>query len=123
MNELSKAVGFGKPPQHSKFQPGKSGNPSGRPKGSRNFVSDLREELNAVVAVQGRTITKQRAMVNSLVANAIDGDAKSIAILLAHFLKKDDVDQGVDSVEDREIAATFATRSNGKKGELGGSNE
>ena len=29
-------VGYGKPPQATRFQPGKSGNPKGRPKGSRN---------------------------------------------------------------------------------------
>ena len=29
-------VGYCNPPQHSRFQKGKSGNPSGRPKHSRN---------------------------------------------------------------------------------------
>jgi len=30
------AVGYGKPPEHSRFKPGQSGNPRGRPRGSKN---------------------------------------------------------------------------------------
>ena len=29
-------VGYGKPPAHSRFRPGQSGNPRGRPRGARN---------------------------------------------------------------------------------------
>jgi hypothetical protein len=28
-------VGYKRPPQHSKFKPGQSGNPKGRPKGAK----------------------------------------------------------------------------------------
>ena len=30
-------VGYGKPPKHTRFKPGQSGNSKGRPKGVRNF--------------------------------------------------------------------------------------
>jgi stress response protein YsnF len=33
-------VGYGKPPKHSRFKKGKSGNPAGRPKGSKNKPPD-----------------------------------------------------------------------------------
>ena len=38
-------VGYGKPPKHSQFKPGQSGNPQGRPKGSRN--SSDRSQMRA----------------------------------------------------------------------------
>jgi hypothetical protein len=34
-------VGYGKPPKHTQFKPGKSGNPQGRPKGTKNLKTDL----------------------------------------------------------------------------------
>lgn len=111
MTDVPKTVGYGNPPLNSRFKAGKSGNPSGRPKGSRNLATDLRDELGDLVVLKGTTITKQRAIVKSVVANAIAGDAKAIGILFSHFLKNEDVDHSVESAEDREIAAAFATRS------------
>jgi hypothetical protein len=32
------AVGYGRPPQHTQFQPGRSGNPKSRAKGSKNLI-------------------------------------------------------------------------------------
>ena len=43
--ERKYAVGYRKPPTHSRFKKGKSGNPKGRPKGSRNFSTDVKATL------------------------------------------------------------------------------
>ena len=50
------AVGYKKPPQHSRFQPGRSGNPRGKQKGVRNLGSDVKRTLEVPVRLneQGR---------------------------------------------------------------------
>jgi Family of unknown function (DUF5681) len=53
-------VGYGKPPIHSQFRPGQSGNPAGRRKGVRNLRTDVMRMLATPVKVKegGRTRTR-----------------------------------------------------------------
>src|SRR3990172_3762040 len=80
-------VGYGKPPVSRRFQPGRSGNPRGRPKGTKNLKTDLVEELAERVQVieNGRRITlsKQRLVVKALTAKAVKGDTKAASILIS----------------------------------------
>ena len=56
VNPLSARKGternYRKPPKASQFKPGQSGNQKGRPKGVRNFETDLDEALRALVEVR-----------------------------------------------------------------------
>ena len=84
-------VGYKKPPRHTRFKPGQSGNPAGRPKGTRNLETDLREELSERILVREgpaeKRISKQRALLKSLVARAIKGDARAAGTLLTMVMR------------------------------------
>ncbi len=108
-NEEADAVGYKHPPREHQFRPGQSGNPSGRPKGARNFKSELREELSELVTVRDGEreiqVSKQRALIKSLVAAAIDGNQRAAASVLAMCVRMladaedDDGDRGRGSAK------------------------
>ena len=81
------AVGYGKPPVHTRLQKGKSGNPKGRPRGMKNMSTLLSTALNAsiVVVANGRRkkITKREAIVTQLVNKSAAADLKATQIVLA----------------------------------------
>jgi Family of unknown function (DUF5681) len=103
-------VGYGRPPKATQFKPGKSGNPKGRPKGSLNLVTDLAAELSEQITVRedGRTrrLSKQRALIKSLLAKGIQGDVRAAAAILALYAKVnvDGIDDGSKSLDDAELA-------------------
>ena len=104
-------VGYKRPPQHSRFEKGRSGNSKGRPKGTKNLKTDLLEELQEKVLVrEGSTekqISKQRAMVKSLTAKAIKGDTRAITILytmMARLLEIEDTDHAEAPLTEDESA-------------------
>ena len=46
------AVGYGKPPVGTRFRPGQSGNPRGRPKGARGLKTLVRETMTKSISVR-----------------------------------------------------------------------
>lgn len=86
-------TGYKKPPVDKQFKPGKSGNPAGRPKGSRNFAADFAEELREQMTLRegGRelTISKQRALVKVLLDKALSGDIRAMALIAQLSTKLD----------------------------------
>ena len=79
-------AGYRKPPKDKQFRPGKSGNPKGRPKGSLNLTTVLSAELSERVTVRengkAQRVSKQTALIKTLIAKALQGDVKSIATIL-----------------------------------------
>jgi len=84
-------VGYGKPPKTRQFKKGKSGNPRGRPKGSLNLATDLTAELGEHITVREdgrpRKVSKQRALIKSLMAKALQGDVRAMTSLLALYAR------------------------------------
>jgi hypothetical protein len=78
-------VGFGKPPRHSRFKKGQSGNITGRPRGSKNFATLLNQALNQTITVvengRRRKITKREAVISQLVNKSAGADLRAIKIL------------------------------------------
>lgn len=79
-------IGHGKPPKHTRFQKGRSGNPKGRPKGRRNFSKEVDEVLTARVVVsehgRPRKVSSRMATLMRLREKALKGDGRAMDRLL-----------------------------------------
>jgi len=73
--------GYGRPPVSTRFRPGQSGNPSGRPISIINFIN---RELKKKVKIDGtgETIKKAEAVAKRLVQMAYNGDVTAIKELI-----------------------------------------
>jgi hypothetical protein len=84
-NQRDYEVGYGKPPPHTRFKKGQSGNPRGRPAGAKNLKTLLTDALNEPVVVTEngghRKITKRQAIVTQLVNRSATADWRAIKIL------------------------------------------
>jgi hypothetical protein len=118
-------VGYGKPPRHTRFQSGQSGNPNGRPAGKKNLLSVLSDALQEPVTVvengRRKRITKLKAIGTQLVNRAASGDPKATALLLS--LSRE-IDGGADpgsadtadfTEADQQIIQRIQARLQGKK--------
>jgi hypothetical protein len=86
-------IGYGRAPKHTRFKPGVSGNPKGRPKGIRNFKTDVKATLEARVRIKGekvQTISTRKAALLRLREKALHGDARSLDRLIALAQAYDD---------------------------------
>lgn len=87
-NDRDYKVGYGKPPEHSRFKPGQSGNKKGRPKKSaaHKDLSDLLwERLDQPVELMlgGRPVRMlaKEALAHQIVGRAMKGDFKAVQVL------------------------------------------
>jgi hypothetical protein len=111
-------IGYAKPPKSGQFKRGKSGNPKGRAKGSLKLATDLAAELNEQITVRedgrARRVSKQRALIKSLMAKALQGDIRANAAILALYARvlTDLPDDQESVVHDNElqIVRRFAPR-------------
>ncbi len=79
-------VGKGKPPKNTKFKPGQSGNPKGRPKGSKNIhqvlSKVLKEKITITDAGKKQVVDKLEGAVRVLVNKSFEGKPQSLKLLI-----------------------------------------
>ena len=75
-------VGYQRPPVHSRFQKGQSGNPRGRPKKKPDFFEDAAEILGTPVTGQAKgkaiTLSVAQAVFRTLCRKALKGDNRAL---------------------------------------------
>jgi len=111
-------IGYGKPPVRTRFKPGQSGNPKGRPKGVRNFGTDVKATLKAPVKVtrdgRPRKVSTQEAMLLRLREKALGGEARALDRLvhLAQTYNNEDMTAAAASLAaaDEMVVEVFKAR-------------
>jgi hypothetical protein len=98
------AIGYKRPPSHTRFRPGHSGNPSGRPKRKPTFRMALLEELAAIMPGNDplRAGSKLQALVKTLVDTAIAGDARAQSLLIGALARMGDAEERKGDAEERK---------------------
>jgi len=110
------SVGYKNPPSNSRFKKGVSGNPRGRPKGSKNLAMLMKRALREKVAVQEngkrKLITKSEAIVKQFVNKAASGDLRALTqlakfqCLAEEFAVPKPIDtSNLESLTDEELEA------------------
>src|SRR5262245_56317604 len=113
-------VGYRHPPLHSRFKPGQSGNPKGRPSQSRNLRTIVKQVLSEDMQIREggrlRRMSAMEALVRTLRARAFKGDPKALAslILLARLSGLTESDEAIADLlhgpEDDAIIDDFFAR-------------
>jgi hypothetical protein len=107
------------PPRSHRFKPGQSGNPRGRPRGTRNLRTDLTQLLKKHIPVredgETRHISRQEAILLSLYGKGVRGDVRAIMSILTMLMKLEPAtaskpDQDEVSQRDQEIIEDYLRR-------------
>ena len=120
-------VGYGKPPRNTQFKKGQSGNPRGRPSGSKNLATLVSVALNEpVIVVENggrRKITKREAIIKQLVNRSTKADWRAIKILLEIVREiegrvEPEAGENSFSAADEKVIAQIKARWHAKKGDF-----
>ena len=121
-------VGYGKPPRNTRFKKGQSGNPRGRPSGSKNLSTLLTEALNELVIVtekgRRRKVSKREAIIKQLVNQSANGDWRAVKMLLEILRDiEGQTEPAADepsafTAADEEVIEQLKARLSRKKGEV-----
>ena len=112
--------GYGNPPKKHQFKKGRSGNPKGRPKGTKNLRADILSTLKTPIhlTIDGKLkkVSTQKAVLLRLREKALKGDQRAVEKLLtlaAIYNDDDDLSAAHNAnikTSDAEIIAAFEKR-------------
>jgi Family of unknown function (DUF5681) len=123
-------VGYGKPPKHTQYKKGQSGNLNGRPKGTLNLATVLERTLREEVVInengRRKVITKLEAAITQLVNKAASGDGHAMRYLCHLVLSAEERSVAVEpttefSETDQKVMANILKRLH--QSSSGGNNE
>jgi len=113
-DEPTEKVGPGKPPRHTRFKPGQSGNPKGRPKGSKNFATILQQQLTKKITItvdgKPRRVTVQEVIARRLATDSMKGTTKAMELLIRLTSTKSDDGGGKDVASETALPDKEALR-------------
>lgn len=103
-------VGYGNPPEHTRFKPGQSGNPKGRPSRRAATLKDAAEILAEPATAKGADGRVQRlealeAAYLGICRKALVGDRRAILDIMRSILLFAPRREAADAAFEREVAA------------------
>lgn len=117
MERVRPKVGYGRPPGHSQFKKGRSGNPNGRPKGSKNIATALQALLRRKFTVndngEKKRLTGSEVVATKLFSQAMASNPKVVLLLMeleAKKLGEGAAEPAADSELDLTILEAFRAR-------------
>ena len=122
--ERDYGVVYGRPPRHTRFKRGQSGNPRGRPPGAKNLSTLLNEALNepVVVTENGRRkrISKRQATFKQFVNEAAKGKLPALKLLVdimqdIERRSEPQTEERSFSLADEKVIAQLKARLHGKE--------
>jgi hypothetical protein len=82
-------VGYGKPPRHTRFKPGRSGNPRGRPKDAKGLKTIVRETMTAKVPVRTvggeKKMSRMEAVLHKTIELGMKGNPRALMQLITLY--------------------------------------
>lgn len=109
--------------QGHEFKEGESGNPAGRPKGSRNRstiireILELQEKVKNPITQKDETLTQEEIMTLAILSKARKGDVRAYEALMnsGYGAPKQSMEHNImEPIKDVEIIRTNAKEDTGK---------